>query len=78
MRTTVILPDALAESAKRRAAEDGTTLTSLIEEGLRMVLTAPQSWPPVDLPVHAGGGRVLVDILDKDALWQALDEHEAP
>lgn len=74
MRTTVILPDALAEWAKRRAAEDGTTLTNLIEEGLRLVLTAPAQRSLVDLPVHRESGRALIDILDKDALWQALDE----
>jgi hypothetical protein len=38
MRTTVRLPGDLLAQAKRKAAAEGRTLTSLIEEGLRMVL----------------------------------------
>lgn len=35
MRTTIRLDDELLKEAKRRAAENGTSLTSLIEESLR-------------------------------------------
>ena len=38
MKTTVNLPDALIDEAKEAAREDDTTLTALIEAGLRMVL----------------------------------------
>lgn len=37
-RTTVRLPPELLKLAKRKAAADGRTLTSLIEDGLRRVL----------------------------------------
>ena len=37
-RTTVRLPEELSHRAKRKAAAEGRTLTSLIEEGLRRVL----------------------------------------
>lgn len=37
-RTTVRLPDKLLARAKKKAAAEGTTLTALIEEGLRLVL----------------------------------------
>jgi hypothetical protein len=37
-RTTVRLPSDLIARAKRRAAADGRTLTSLIEEGVRAVV----------------------------------------
>jgi hypothetical protein len=37
-RTTVRLPDELLLQAKRKAADEGRTLTSFIEEGLRHVL----------------------------------------
>ena len=37
-RTTVRLPDELLGRARRKAAAEGRTLTSLIEEGLRRVL----------------------------------------
>jgi hypothetical protein len=38
MKTTIELPDDLFVAAKRRAAEDRTTLKALIERGLRAQL----------------------------------------
>jgi len=37
-RTTVRLPQDLLKRAKRKAAAEGRTLTSLIEDGLRLVV----------------------------------------
>jgi hypothetical protein len=37
-RTTVRLPPELLRRAKRKAAAEGRTLTSLIEDGLRLVV----------------------------------------
>ena len=75
MRTTINLPDALAEAAKRRAAEEGRTFTSVVEEGLRTVLeTRPEHQPAPELPVYGDpSGRFLVDPADRAALWGALD-----
>lgn len=74
MRTTLNLADGLAEEAKKRAAADGRTLTSLIEEGLRLVLELDRPQRSIRLPTHGGpDDRVLVDILDRDALWDVLD-----
>ena len=38
-RTTIRLPDDLVRRAKRKAAAEGRTLTGLIEDGLRRVLS---------------------------------------
>lgn len=38
-RTTVRLPEDLLARAKRKAAAEGRTLTSLIEDGLRLVIS---------------------------------------
>lgn len=76
MRTTINLPDALAEAAKARAAAEGRTFTSLVEEGLRAVLAAQRTFddPVPTLPAYGDpGGRFLVDVSDRDALWEALD-----
>jgi hypothetical protein len=75
MRTTINLPDALVEMAKQRARAQGRTFTSLVEEGLRAVL-AERVTPEetVVLPAYGTpGGRVLVDLRDRDATWAALD-----
>ena len=38
-RTTVLLPDELMARAKRKAAAEGRTLTSVIEDGVRAVVS---------------------------------------
>ncbi|MDN5855599.1 MAG: CopG family transcriptional regulator [Actinomycetia bacterium] len=75
MRTTLNLPDALAEAAKARAAQEGRTLTSLVEEGLRTVLARPAGpGTATVLPTYGHpDGRVLIDLTDRDAVWDALD-----
>lgn len=73
MRTTIILPDGLAEQAKRHAVERGCTFTSLVTDGLLLILQSPSGDPPPPLPTYHGDGQVLVDITDKEALWEALD-----
>jgi hypothetical protein len=61
MRTTVTIKDDLLKRAKKRAAEEGRTLTSLVEEGLALVLTAPAVGrrKRIELPVSRASGGVL-------------------
>lgn len=74
MRTTLNLPDALAQEAKARAEAEGRTLTSLVEEGLRAVLTAKRSRRHIELPTSGRtGDRPLVDLTDRDAVGEVLD-----
>lgn len=77
MRTTINLPDALAEAAKRRAAEERRTFTSLVEEGLRRVLDARDA-PVEDVRLTVAdvgeGARMLVDPADRRALDEIMDE----
>lgn len=76
MRTTINLPDGLVEAAKARAAKEGRTFTSLVAEGLRSVLGSERTSPAPRQPLPAYGapdGVFLVDLLDREALWAALD-----
>lgn len=75
MRTTINLPDALGEAAKQRAAAERRTFTSLVEEGLRTVLAEPDRPVSVErLPSYGeSGDQALVDLSDREALWEALD-----
>ncbi len=79
-RTTVRLPDDLVRRAKRKAAAEGRSLTSLIEEGLRRVLNGRKSangseriLPPV---AKETGGLQPGLHLDDTAALQELDDLE--
>ena len=78
MRTTVRLRDDLLKRAKRRAAEEGRTLTSVIEEGVMMVLTTPR--PRIRertaLPISRAGGGVMpgVDLNRSSDLEAVMDD----
>jgi hypothetical protein len=75
MRTTINLPDGLAESAKDRARAEGRTFTSLVVEGLRRVLDG-ETHATSDEPLPAYGDaddRPLVDLRDREAVTDALD-----
>lgn len=75
MRTTINLPDALAEAAKERAAEEGRTFTSVVEEGLRAVLDRPTARAAAPtLPTFGDPeGKLLIDLEDREAIWAVLD-----
>ena len=61
MRTTVRIKDDLLQRAKKRAVYEGRTLTSLIEEGLSLILTRPKTntRKRVKLPISRASGGVL-------------------
>ncbi len=61
MRTTVRINDDILKRAKKRAANEGRTLTSLIEEALAVILSQPKArrGDRVKLPVSSASGGVL-------------------
>jgi hypothetical protein len=76
MRTTLDLDDALVRKAKGRAADEGTTLTALIEEALRRYLTpAPATSRPFRLKLLTKRGRLVpgVNLADRDALYEQME-----
>jgi hypothetical protein len=64
MRTTIRINDDLLKQAKKRAADEGRTLTSLVEDGLAFILTKPKTSrrKRVDLPISKATGGVLPGI----------------
>jgi hypothetical protein len=77
-RTTVRLPADLLSRAKRKAAAERRTLTSLIEDGLRLVVAEGKSaakhrrvLPPISKAT--GGPMPGVDLSDLSALQEADD-----
>ncbi len=77
MRTTIRLDDNLLKQAKKRAAEQGRTLTSLVEEGLALILTHSKEGlrRRVELPVSKASGGVLpgVDLNHSSNLEEVMD-----
>jgi hypothetical protein len=61
MRTTIRINDDLLKRAKKRAADEGRTLTSLVEEGLLLTLSKAKTSrrKRVELPVSKASGGVL-------------------
>jgi hypothetical protein len=80
-RTTVRLPEELLARAKRKAGAEGRTVTSLIEEGLRLVTAQDRKaanvrrvLPPISKAT--GGLRPGVD-LTRFADIQGMDDLES-
>jgi hypothetical protein len=78
MRTTIRINDDLLLRAKKRAAEEGRTLTSLIEDALALVVAKPKASRrgPVELPVSKASGGVLpgIDLNRSSELEEAMNE----
>lgn len=79
MKTTLDLNDQLLADAKALAAQQRTSLTRLIEEGLQLRLraqTASAKQGRVRLPVFKGRGGLVsgVDSLSNKALLEALGD----
>ena len=83
MKTTLDLNDALLIRAKARAAQDRTSLTRLIEEGLALRLrpsTSQARRARPRLPVYAGTGGLAATVTDplrNRSLLEAAEGSEA-
>lgn len=79
MRTTLNLDDDLARAAKAKAAAEGRTLTSLVEQALREIMHGEAAPVPrsSQLPVfHGDGPAPGIDLSDPHALRDAMYEEE--
>ena len=65
MRTTINLPDDLLAALKKRAAEQRTTVTALIEDSLRAHLSRRQR--------RAKAGRVSITTFGREGLHPGVD-----
>jgi hypothetical protein len=73
MKTTLNIDESVMSALKKEAARRGCTMSELVESALRLLLRAPKSHRPLPaLPKFASGGA-LVDISDREALYQAME-----
>lgn len=80
MRTTLNVEDSLYRDLKVRAAQEGLTVTSVIEEALRAYLHGSTVRASAELPVLAESGGPLpgVDLRDPQTVFDALYGEDAP
>lgn len=76
MKTTLNIDDGVMRRLREEAARRGCTMTELVEAGLRLVLNEERSRKGrlPTLPSFRSGGS-LVDIADRDRLYDVMDEH---
>lgn len=73
MKTTLTIDDGIMRTLKKEAARRGQTMSSLVETALRNFFRAQRTKPRLKpLPSFHGGGT-LVDISDREALYQAME-----
>ncbi|HQR30859.1 MAG TPA: hypothetical protein PLL32_10650 [Anaeromyxobacteraceae bacterium] len=73
MKTTLVIEDGVMRKLKARAAQEGRTMSELVETALRRMLDeqpAERDLPP--LPIMRA--RELVDLSDREALYRAMEE----
>ena len=66
MRTTISLPEPLLETAKRKAAARGVTVSVIIEDALRAHLAATKRSPVPPFRLHTVRGKLVNPDLDLD------------
>ena len=73
MKTTLNIDDTVMAELKRESARQGRTMSEMVETALRLLLRSrPKRGALPELPTFHGGAE-LVDIADRDALYQAME-----
>lgn len=76
MKTTLNIDATVMARLRREAARQQRTMSELVEAGLRLLFQSKPSGPELQLPelpkLRSGGHSV--DVADRDALFQTMDE----
>jgi hypothetical protein len=73
MKTTLNIDDSVMAQLKREAVKQKRTMSELVESALRLLFRTEKTKRPLkSLPSFKSGGY-LVDIADRDALYQAME-----
>ena len=79
MRTTITLDERLMAQLKRRAAEQGTSVSKLVEQAVRLFMRTPRpsSAPQIfELVTFGKGGRFSRQNIDKTSALLESDDVE--
>jgi Ribbon-helix-helix protein, copG family len=73
MKTTLNIDDTVMAELKREAARQGRTMSELVETALRLLLRQQRKRGKLPVLPSFRSGGALVDIADRDALYQAME-----
>ena len=74
MKSTLNIDERVMREVKAEAARRGTTMSELVEAALRRMLE-PEPYEPELPPLPTfHGGRELVDVSDREALYRVFDK----
>ena len=74
VKTTLKINDTVMALLRREAVRRGCTMSELVENALRLLLERrPKKRTPAPLPVFSMGAE-LVDVSDRDALYDAMED----
>ena len=75
VKTTLKINDTVMALLRREAIRRGCTMSELVENALRLLLERrPRKTIVPRLPVMPKGSRLLIDIADRDALYDAMED----
>ncbi len=80
MKTTLNIDDQLFRAAKKLAADQGITLTQVVEDALRVALEERAATKPYRLRQFSvrGKGGLPVDVADRNALYDWMEGAAPP
>jgi len=73
MKTTLMIDDQIMRRLKAEAAREGRTLSQLVEAALRLFLERPAAPGARAAALPTFQSRTLVDLADRQALYQAME-----
>lgn len=73
MKTTLNIDDTVMARLRREAARSGRTMSELVETALRRLLSSQPEAPDLPALPSFDGGRLLVDVADRDALYRVME-----
>ena len=76
MKTTLNIDDTVMQRLREEAARRSTTISALVEAGLRRILDDPPAAEKKRLPPLPSwkAGPYLIDVANRDEMYRAFDE----
>ncbi|HUO83914.1 MAG TPA: ribbon-helix-helix protein, CopG family [Thermoanaerobaculia bacterium] len=77
MKTTLLIDDEVMRRLRRKAAEENTTISELVESALRQMLVRTQQGPTRRRPLpRFSAGKASVDIANREELYRVMEEED--